>query len=51
MYHLTPCKVVDAEFFMRLPDHLRRDNITESYSATILQARVDVPGRRMFSYL
>ena len=25
MYHLTPCKVVEAEAFMRLPDHLRRD--------------------------
>ena len=25
MYHLTPCKVVEAEVFMRLPDHLRRD--------------------------
>jgi hypothetical protein len=30
----------------------RRDlYITESYSATILRARVDVPGRKMFSHL
>ena len=30
----------------------RRDlYITESYSATILRARVDVPGRQMFSHL
>jgi len=117
MHCLTPCKVVEAEVFMRLPDHLRRDKApdltpwarqqhpgvpvaaflegpsfdragnlycvdiahgrifrttpdgtvsvvtehdgepnglkihTESYSATILRARVDVPGRQMFSHL
>jgi gluconolactonase len=25
MHHLTQCKVIEAEVFMRLPDHLRRD--------------------------
>src|ERR1700687_3686348 len=29
MYHLTPCKVVEAEVFMRLPDHLRRDKAAD----------------------
>jgi sugar lactone lactonase YvrE len=29
MHHLTQCKVVEAEVFMRLPDHLRRDKAAD----------------------
>lgn len=47
MYHLTPPKIIEAEVFMRLPEHLRRDKAADLTS----WARQQHPGVPVAAFL